>query len=278
MFRIGEFSRIARVSTRLLRYYDSIGLFSPGRIDPATGYRHYLAGQLVELNRILALKELGLSLEQVSRMLGDKITPAEIRGMLTLKKAELERSLSEEAERLRHIESRLRQIEEDGSLKDFDVVVKSADAQPFLSVRRTYPHLDQAVAMLGAVVRAVSARVPRATRDSPVVVAYSDFDDEALDLEIGFSLKGDAKRPVVLPEGIAMAMTELPAADALATVVRRGPKYEAHLAFGALGIWMEANSFQIAGPSREVFLQLPSDPAAGEDAIVEVQFPVTKAA
>ena len=112
MFRIGEFSRIARVSTRLLRYYDGIGLFSPGRIDPATGYRFYLADQLAQLNRILALKDLGLSLEQVARMLDEKITAGEIRGMLALKKAELERSLSEEAARLRHIESRLRQIEE----------------------------------------------------------------------------------------------------------------------------------------------------------------------
>ena len=129
MFRIGEFSRIARVSTRLLRYYDGIGLFSPGRIDPATGYRFYLADQLAQLNRILALKGLGLSLEQVARMLDEKITAGEIRGMLALRKAELERTLSEEAEQLRHIELRLRQIEEQGSLADYDVVVKSAEAQ-----------------------------------------------------------------------------------------------------------------------------------------------------
>jgi DNA-binding transcriptional MerR regulator len=278
MFRIGEFSRIARVSTRLLRYYDSIGLFSPGRIDPATGYRHYLAEQLGQLNRILALKELGLSLEQVARMLDANVSADEIRGMLALKKAELERSLSEEAVRLRHIESRLRQIERGGALADFDVVVKSAEAQPFLSVRRTFMNLDEAVGMLGNVVRTVNARVPNASRNSPVVVAYSDFDDQALDLEIGFSLKRDVRKSVILPGNIAMAMTELPAAEALATVVRRGPKYEAHLAFGALGIWMEANGLQIAGPSREVFLELPGNPAGGEDAIVEVQFPVTKAA
>ena len=186
MFRIGEFSRIARVSTRLLRYYDSIGLFTPGRIDPATGYRFYLADQLAQLNRILALKGLGLSLEQVARMLDEKITAGEIRGMLALKKAELERTLSEEAEQLRQVESRLRQIEEQGSLADYDVVVKSAEAQPFLSVRQTFPGMGGAVAMLGNVVRTVTARVPSASRDSVVVVAYSDFDDEALDLEIGF--------------------------------------------------------------------------------------------
>ena len=211
-------------------------------------------------------------------MVGDKITASEIRGMLALKKAELERTLSEEAVRLRHIESRLRQIEQHGTLVDFDVVMKSSEAQPFLSVRQTYPGLDGAVQMLGNVVRTVNARVPAAARDSPVVVAYSDFDDEALDLEIGVSLKREVRKPIVLPGNLTMQMSELPAAEALATVIRRGPKYEAHLAFGALGIWMEANDFRIDGPSREVFLQLPTDPSSKEDAVVEVQFPVTKAA
>src|SRR5581483_10239178 len=59
MFRIGEFSKIARVSGRLLRYYDEIGLLSPQSIDPETGYRYYSARQLPRLNRILVLKELG---------------------------------------------------------------------------------------------------------------------------------------------------------------------------------------------------------------------------
>jgi DNA-binding transcriptional MerR regulator len=278
MFRIGEFSRIARVSTRLLRYYDGIALFSPGRIDPATGYRYYLADQLAQLNRILALKGPGFSLEQVARMLDEKITAAEIRGMLALRKAELERTLSEEAEQLRQIESRLRQIEEEGSLADYDVVIKSAEAQAFLSVRQTYPGMNAAVAMLGNVIRTVTTRVPTATRDTAVVVAYSDFDDEALDLEIGFSLKREVRKPIVLSGNITMAMTELPAEAMLATLVRHGPNYQSHLATGALGIWMEANSFQIAGPSREVFLQLPGDRSDKEGAVVEVQFPVTKAA
>ncbi|MBM3536788.1 MAG: MerR family transcriptional regulator [Alphaproteobacteria bacterium] len=143
MFRIGEFSQIARVSGRLLRYYDSIGPLQPQRTDPATGYRYYSAGQLGRLNQILALKDLGLSLEQVARLLDGNISPNEIRGMLTLKKAELERTLSEEASRLLHIESRLRQIEEQGSLSNYDVVVKSAAAQ--LCVPRIISgHIDDA--------------------------------------------------------------------------------------------------------------------------------------
>ncbi len=276
MFRIGEFSQIARVSGRLLRYYDSIGLLRPQRIDPETGYRYYSAGQLERLNRILALKELGLSLDQVARMLDDKISAAEIRGMLALKKAELERSLAEEAARLRHIESRLTQIEQQGSLGDYDVVVKSAPATPVLSTRAVYLSFDEVIAALRDIAQAVRTQVAAAARENMVVVAHCDFDDENLDLEIGVTLNRAVNKPVRLPSGAQLALTELPASDTLATLVRTGPLYQSHLAFGKLGVWMEANSYEIAGPCREIFLdmpfQIPGDPA------VEIQFPVTKAA
>ena len=48
-------------------------------------------------------------------------------------------------------------------------------------------------------------------------------------------------------------------------------------AFGALGLWMEANGYAIAGPSREVFLELPFSRPDQEDSVVEIQFPVTSA-
>jgi DNA-binding transcriptional MerR regulator len=276
VFRIGEFSQIARVSGRLLRYYDNIGLLRPQRIDPETGYRYYSAGQLERLNRILALKDLGLSLDQVARMLDDKISTAEIRGMLALKKAELERSLAEEAARLRHIESRLTQIEQQGTLGDYDVVLKSSAATPVLSTRAVYPDFDVVIAALREITQAVRSQVAAAARENIVVIAHCDFDDENLDLEIGVTLNRTVNEPVRLPSGAQLALTELPASAMLATLVRTGPLYQSHLAFGKLGVWMEAHDYAIAGPCREIFLdmpfQLPGDPA------VEIQFPVTKAA
>ena len=278
MFRIGEFSQIARVSGRLLRYYDSIGLLRPQRIDPETGYRYYSAAQLQQLNRILALKELGLSLDQVARMLDERVSVAEIRGMLALKKAELERSLAEEAARLRQIESRLMQIEEQGSLGDYDVVLKAAPALPMLCTRAVYAKFDDAIAAVREIARAVRSQVAAAARENIVVVAHSDFDDEDLDLEIGVTLTRHINKPVRLPSGVEMAMAELPASDRLATIVRSGPLYQSHLAFGRLGVWMEANDYQIAGPCREVFLDMPFEVPGQRDPTVEIQFPVTKTA
>lgn len=278
MYRIGEFAQLAQVSGRLLRYYDSIGLLSPQRIDPATGYRYYTAQQLVALNRILALKELGLTLDQVARLLQDGVSAEEIRGMLALRKAELEQSLSEEAIRLRQVESRLRQIDEHGAIADYDVVVKSTRAQPWLALRRDFAGMDEAVTVLRDIVQAARARIPDSARDALVVVAHSAFEHEHLDLEIGFALHREIGKAVAVPGGMSLRPAELPALPALATLVRRGPNYQSHLAFGALGLWMEANGYAIAGPSREVFLELPFSRPDQEESVVEIQFPVNRAA
>ena len=73
-----------------------------------------------------------------------------------------------------------------------------------------------------------------------------------------------------------MSARELPAADTLATLVRSGPNYQSHLTFGDLGVWMEAHNYQVDGPCREVFLEVPFLGPKGEEPIVEIQFPVTK--
>src|SRR5262245_65092877 len=124
MFRIGEFSQIARVSGRLLRYYDSIGLLRPVRIDPVSGYRYYSAGQLPRLHSILALKELGLSLDQIARLVDADISAEALRGMLTLRKAQVEQAVEDDLRRLRQIEARLLFIEA-ADHGTFDIVVKA---------------------------------------------------------------------------------------------------------------------------------------------------------
>jgi DNA-binding transcriptional MerR regulator/effector-binding domain-containing protein len=278
MFRIGEFSCIARVSGRLLRHYDSIGLLSPQRVDPATGYRYYTADQLGRLNRILALKELGLTLDQVARLIDEQISSEEIRGMLVLRKAELERSLDEAAARLRHVESRLQQIDEQGRLVDYDVVLKPVAAQAFLTVRRRFAGMPDAVSTLRDFVGDIARKIPANARGPLVVVAHSDFDDQDLDLEIGFALERAINRTVALADGRTLGMGELPAVDSMATLVRRGPDHQSHIAFGALGLWMEANGFTIAGPGREVFLELPFQRDGQAETVMEIQFPVARAA
>ncbi|MGG4396869.1 helix-turn-helix domain-containing protein [Paenibacillus thiaminolyticus] len=85
MFKISEFSKISQVSVKTLRYYDQLNLLKPAHIDKFTGYRYYSADQMFQLHRILAYKELGLSLDQIRQMMCEHIPLEQIRGMFRLK-------------------------------------------------------------------------------------------------------------------------------------------------------------------------------------------------
>src|SRR5436309_7923359 len=89
MFSIGDFAGLGRVSVRMLRHYDAIGLLRPAHVDPHSGYRYYTAAQLRVLNRALALKDLGFTLQQVTAIIEEKVDAGELRGMLRLRRAEL---------------------------------------------------------------------------------------------------------------------------------------------------------------------------------------------
>ena len=278
MFRIGEFAQIAQVSSRQLRHYDQLGLLRPGHTDPQSGYRYYSIRQLPRLNSILALKDLGLTLEQIGPLLENEISPEELRGMLTMKRAQVEQSLRAEEIRLRHIESRIAQIDRQGGIDGFDVIVKSVAEAPFLSMRRSFEGMDDVVAMIRAVAEEGARQLQPNLRDKLIVVARNEAEDETLDLEIGFSLTRPSNASVRLPGNGLLVASELPAVPAMATIVRPGTNAASHSSFAAIGTWIEANEYEVAGPCREVFLEPITEPPGFEGALVEIQFPVRRAA
>src|SRR5688572_22129522 len=106
MLKIGDFARLCRVPVKTLRYYDDLGLITPAHVDAFTGYRYYAVEQLPRLNRLLALKDLGFSLDQIAQILNDGVTHKQLRGMLMLKRAEATRRLKDEQDRMERIEAR----------------------------------------------------------------------------------------------------------------------------------------------------------------------------
>jgi DNA-binding transcriptional MerR regulator len=274
MFRIGEFAQIAQVSGRQLRFYDQLGLLRPVHTDAQTGYRYYSARQLPRLNRILALKELGLTLEQIGPLLENEISASELRGMLIIKRAQVEQSLKEEQARLRHIESRIAQIDTQGTIIDYDVVLKSVPAVPFLSLRSSFAGMDEVVEMICTIADEGAKKIGPTVRDKLIVIARSEQASDKLDLEVGFSLTRPPKAPVRLAGNHVLQASELTEVPAMATIVRSGTDAKSHTSFGAIGTWIEANHYTIAGPCREVFLEPITGPADFETALVEIQFPV----
>jgi DNA-binding transcriptional MerR regulator len=272
MFRIGEFSRIARVSARLLRFYDELGLLKPAHADPQTGYRYYSADQLNGLNRITVLKGLGFTLEQIGPILDNRITAAELRRMLLLRRQDAEQSMAAEKERLRQIETRIMQIETGGQLDTADVVVRAEPERRILSLRRVVSSFSEARGLLAELKEQVKAIYPRGHSGQICAIAYSeDFEADDIDVEFGITLGADEEPQI--PASSRLAIVTLPAVKRMATCVRVGPPEDAHLVTAKIGRFIEMNGDGLAGPSREVFLRPPRLDRMHE-AVVEMQFPV----
>lgn len=277
MFRIGEFSKIAQVSVSQLRYYDEIGLLQPARIDEWTGYRYYSAHQLPDLNRILALKELGLSLDQVRRMLGDEISLDEIRGMFALRKAQAEQAVREELLRLQQIEARLQQIEDGVSFDNYDIIVKSSPEQPYLSLREMCASFDAARLIMLEMYRALPAIVGEKNLGYFTFIMHSETYDpeEAVDLEMGFVLHRTSDATYTLSDGQILTVRTLPAVETMVTAVRVGLPQVAHPCRAALATWVETNGYEFDGDGREVFI-VPPYPGQEQETVMEIQYPIKR--
>jgi DNA-binding transcriptional MerR regulator len=281
MFKIGDFSKFSRVSIKMLRHYDQLGLLRPARIDSATNYRYYSADQLPRLNRILALRDLGFTLEQIAPLLDD--VPAEqIRGMLKLKQAELEQQMHHEQQRLERIAARLGQIEREGRPYAADVIVRRIAPQLMATLRHVVAASDDIQFLFEEVETHVARHDARAERPPLTIYHDGEYRERDLDVEVAIPLK------TRIPGADQIRVRELPGCDTMACLVHAGSYDTIGTASGALLAWSEANGYRIAGPSREVYLRFSADgldivlPAAylahaAADCVTELQLPLSKA-
>jgi effector-binding domain-containing protein len=267
--QIGDFSKLSMVSVKALRYYDEIGLLKPARVDPYTGYRQYSATQLPRLNRIIGLKKLGLSLDEVAKLLRDDVPAASILDLLHTKQLEIKARLGEEAERLTRVEEWLKETEKEGKMPDFQIVIKKIKSQKVLSIRRTIPtykNISELFNTIGPYIGQVHAPV----KGAPFAIYHDhEFKDSDVDVEVAFPLWKEVKASGEFKS------YELPGYDQVATLVFKGPFEGISAPYNALMKWVETNGYHIAGPNREVYL---SDPAKTkpEDYVTEIQMPVAK--
>lgn len=273
MFRIGEFSKIAQVSGRLLRYYDEIGLLTPEYTDSQTGYRYYTVEQLPRLNRILALKDLGFTLNQIADLLRDDVPPEEIRGMLVMKRAQIEQSVQEEIARLKQVEMRLAQIEHEGDIWGENIVLKRIPPSPFLSVRGEGVPNDLFFSLFHDIRQALPSGKQPASFGHFIYILHSpSFEQEKVEIELGFLMSSDDIEPIPLSSGKELAVRELDAVDTMATIVA-GSWEEGGMAYNALGTWVADNGFQIVGSMREILFTLQAPEIMAQN-VLEIQFPV----
>ncbi|WP_405618879.1 MerR family transcriptional regulator [Streptomyces sp. NBC_01511] len=259
MFTIGDFARHGRVSARMLRHYDAIGLLRPAHTDPFSGYRYYTAAQLARLNRVVALKDLGFTLQQVREILEDRVSTDELRGMLTLRRAELEAAMAASAARLGQVEARLRSIESEGRMPTEDVVVKNIPAVRLAELTATAESYapEHIGPVIGPLYEELFRRLEAAgvVPTGPGVSRYEDAPEGngAIVVRAGVTVSGGPA------PGQDFAVVDLPAVERAATIMHRGPMAAIVPTAQLLGRWMDAGGHRSAGYAREVNLECPAD-------------------
>jgi DNA-binding transcriptional MerR regulator len=254
MFKIGEFSRLSRVSVRMLRHYDQLGLLKPSRTDTFTNYRYYSADQLPRLNRIIALRDLGFSLEQIAGLLDEDLSPAQLLGMLKLKRAEVEQQMQTEQARLARIEARIHEMDDVAALKTYDVLLRVIEPQWVATCREVVPD-DERIQFMFEEVETYVAQHPDARADKPPMTIYHDQDyrEKDIDAEVAVPLK------FAIAGSDEIHVRELARIPTAACVVHSGDYATIYQAYNALLGWIEANAYRIAGPIREVYLSYSAD-------------------
>ncbi len=272
MLTIGVFAHVGQVTIQTLRHYDRLGLLKPGRVDTFTNYRYYTLDQLPRLYRILALKELGLSLEQIGTILDDDISVEQLRGMLKLRRAQLLQALGETQAQLERVEAHIRHIEQEGEMPQGDVILKTlepmlvAGRRIRLGVREgpIWEDLDGAFRETWDYVQHHNAGT-----DAPCIAVWYTPAQQHRDEEV------EAVYPLKrsIPGSERIQVHELPQ-EYVASLMHQGDFRLFGDSVKAIVAWIERNGYRIAGPFREVYHRFDRDQL--EDTLVELQFPVSK--
>ena len=271
MFSIGEFARHGRVSVRMLRHYDAIGLLRPACVDPASGYRFYQVSQLAELNRVIALKDLGFTLQQVQAILEEKVTAAELRGMLKLRRAEIHAQIEAETARLARVEARLLTIEDEARVPADGVVIKRL--APVRVCELTGEAAGYEPEAITPVIQPLYCDLWRrmasagVTAAGPAVAYYEDT--PAGD---GTIVVHAAVPVVVVADGNhGFGVVDLADVESAAAIIHHGSMDDVLSTGQALARWIDANGYRSVGYAREVALEWSADP---DQWITELQQPI----
>ncbi|KRF15516.1 hypothetical protein ASG90_12575 [Nocardioides sp. Soil797] len=259
MLNIGDFARFAGVSVRMLRHYDAVGLLTPTEVDPFSGYRKYDESLLRRAHQLVALKELGFSLEVVGEMLDGP--PGLLQQRLEQRRAELADEISANRARLDEVERRLRLME--GNVMEMNYTEKSL---PEIEVTQlTAEVTDQPE--VGPTISPLFGRLAQAAAtqgvDSDLSLAWYDMRDDG----IRFAACGAAEIEV---EGGERAT--VPGAARAVVTTYTGPIDRIAEGWQALGSHLAELGLEPAGVCREVYGEVPADHSA--DWVIELQQPV----
>lgn len=270
MLKIGDFSKLSRVSVRMLRYYDEIGLIHPSSTDMMTGYRYYEPGQLIDIGRITALREMGFGLAEIGTLINAP-DPALLEEALLRRQKELESEARQAAYRLTLLESTLKRLKKDVMTMKFDVNLKTIPERYAATIRNVIPSYEQESLLWSTLMNETADM--KLTYDNPcyccAVFHDPEFKETDVDVEVQQTLQG------AYPDTEHVKFRTLPAVTVAATVVR-GSYALLDEAYAAVAAWLTDNGYVLNGPLFNIYHVSPHETRNPDEFVTEVCYPVRK--
>ncbi|MGM9660869.1 MAG: MerR family transcriptional regulator [Faecousia sp.] len=272
MLKIGEFSKLSRVSIRMLRHYDEIGLLVPQWIDPESGYRYYSERQLAAAGRIAALKDMGFGLSAIGKMLSCYEEKQMLEHYLQCKQAEL-RDLSEQITyRLRLLDTALERLRKDETM-NYDVTLKTFPERYAATVRMIIPSYEQEGMLWSVLVRETAPL--HLIADDPcycsVVFYDKEYKESDVDVEAQKTVRGR------YPDTEHVHFKTLPEVT-VACAVCKGSYDQMNDIMAAVAQWVTDNGYVFDGPAFNIYHVSPNETDDPNEFVTEVCYPVRKKA
>jgi DNA-binding transcriptional MerR regulator len=271
MLRIGDFSKLSRISIRMLRHYDEIGILHPECVDDFTGYRYYSESQLPQAGRIQALKSLGFRLSTIKESFDKYGDAREVEGILLAKRKELEVEAMEIRQKIQYIDSTLKWLRKDGNFMDYNVTLKAVPERYVASVRQVIPAYDQEGMLWELMCRELGPqKVQNAVPDYGMAIFHDEGHREHdPDVEIQVSVVGKYE------DTEHVKFKTVPPIQT-ASVTYKGSYEQITRVNEAVANWIVENGYDFNGKSFCIYHVAPNQAASSKDLVTEVCFPIKK--
>jgi DNA-binding transcriptional MerR regulator len=269
-FTIGEFSRLARISVRMLRHYDERGVLRPSSVDAASGYRYYSPAQLLAAGRVVALRDAGFPVAEIARLLPLLDDPAAVRRAVEEQRSRLLADADDVRRRLERVDHLITTLEE--SVMSVDVRRTTLPPMTVAALREVVPtYADEGLLWqrLPAAMQAAGA-VPAAGALAGATFHDDGFQERDPDVEIWLQVAA----PFTGTGGVRCV--EVPARDvALATFT--GGYEQVGAVTAAIGDWIAGHGLAMDGPMFDVYRVGPAQERDPQRWVTDVCQPVRDA-
>lgn len=271
MLKIGDFSKLSRISIRMLRHYDELGLLVPKTTDSFTSYRYYAEDQLTIAGRIATLREMGFGLSAVSEILKSYGDAKALTEFLSVKRAEVQAQAEETSQRLLLLDTAIKRLGKDETAMNYSVSVKTMPERYVASVRKIIPAYDQEGMLWGILMQETAAlKMQHADPCNTLALFHDDgFKERDVDVEVQMTVKGSYKNT----ENVVFK-TE-PAVE-YASATYKGSYEQTTAVNQAVAAWVQDNGYEFGGMMFCIYHVSPHETQNPEEYVTEVCYSIQK--